>query len=76
MNSRMEWSTVEDWEELPSDPNPEQDLGYTSEEWEIVETDHGKRRKIVFLPPEADHVGRDEFIVADERCVEDLLDSR
>lgn len=72
----MSWSTVDDWKELPSDPNPKQDLGYTSEEWEIVETEHGNRQRKVFLPPESEQVGRDEFIVAEDRCVEDLLDAR
>lgn len=56
-----------DWQRVPNDPDPEQDLGYDLAELTIVRSpteDH-----VVFLPTEEDCVEDEAFIIADTELV-------
>jgi hypothetical protein len=56
----------QDWEELPSDPDLREDLGYELLDLEAYETD-GDR--ILFLPKDEDMIRNEAFIVAQEEDV-------
>jgi hypothetical protein len=68
-------ATFEDWESLSTHPDPEDDLGYGTIEWEVIKTpshsDH-----YVYLPTDEELLEDATFIVAgpDGRC--DLADRR
>lgn len=66
--------TQEDWETLPMDPDPEEDLGYEPLEWDVVSAQSNNRDQLLFLPADEDALRNDAFIVADESAVCDVDD--
>lgn len=71
----MSWSSNSEWEQLPDDPDLEDDLGYRTTEWEIVRPSNGSGHYI-FLPEDEEMLRRDAFIVADEESVCDVESKR
>jgi hypothetical protein len=59
-----------EWEEVPEDPDPHENLGYEIEELTVIrsETDD----QYVFLPAEESHLLEEAFIVATEDSLVDL----
>lgn len=62
-------ATRREWEELPSDPDLYDDLGYEMLDLEAYETE-GDR--ILFLPKDEDMIRNEAFIVADKKSVMSL----
>lgn len=63
------------WERVPTDPDPEEDLGYSAEPLLAIDApERGGQR--IFLPAEDEQLLDDEFIVADEDSVVELDDRR
>ena len=65
-----------EWETVPMDPDPEDDLGYDPLEWDVVSTDTAGREQLLFLPADEDALRSDAFIVADESDVADVIQNR
>jgi hypothetical protein len=63
-----------EWETVPMDPDPEDDLGYDPLEWDVVSTDTAGREQLLFLPADEDALHEDAFIVADADAVCDLVE--
>jgi hypothetical protein len=63
----------EDWQEVPRDPDPE-DLGYRSNEWEVIRAKKDDSGHLMFLPEEEDRLREEAFIVADNCSVCDVAD--
>lgn len=61
----------EDWEQLPSDPNPVDDLGYAFCEWEEFATPDSSET-VMFLPADEEVLRQDAFVVVAEDSVVDL----
>jgi hypothetical protein len=62
-----------DWEELPPDPDLEDDFGYEMLDLEVVKA-HNSKGQFMFLPRDEDMVRNDAFVVADDSSVCDVLD--
>lgn len=65
-----------DWEDVDVDPDPERDLGYEGEEWDVIAVDQRGDEHVVFLPPEEDDAWEEEFIVAETEFLCDLAEMR
>jgi len=62
-----------DWEDVPTDPEPD-NLGYESSKWErIPVTDDDQ---VIFLPGNEEDLADDAFIVLDEADLCDLVTRR
>lgn len=55
----------QDWEDLPANPDPREDLGYELSDLEAYETDGD----VVILPTDEDMLREDAFVVIDEADV-------
>lgn len=64
-----------DWERLPDDPNPAQDLGYQLEDWDAFSVDDAVG-SLLFLPRDEELLRTDAFVVADASAVCLLKDHR
>lgn len=53
-----------EWEDLPDDPHPADDLGYEMEELTVIES--ATDSKYIFLPADESQLGEEEFIVVSE----------
>lgn len=65
-----------DWEAVPENPDPEQDLGYSGDEWDCFPIEQRGDEHRLFLPPEEEHVWQEEFIIAEVELVCELEDAR
>jgi hypothetical protein len=63
--------TREQWEAVPTDPDPQVNLGYEYADWDEFETQDGSGQ-IMFLPSDEDKIRDDAFVVADEDSVANL----
>ena len=63
-----------DWETLPMDPDPEEDLGYEPLEWDVVSAENNGRDQLLFLPADEDALRNEAFIVAETDAVCDVRD--
>lgn len=63
--------TREEWEELSSDPDMEDDLGYRFAEWEEYSTVDGSET-LMYLPGDESLLRDDAYVVAPEEAVKDL----
>ena len=62
-----------DWEDVPTDPEPD-NLGYESSKWErIPVTDDDQ---VIFLPGNEEDLADDAFVVLDEADLCDLVTRR
>ena len=62
-----------DWEDIPTDPGPD-NLGYESSKWErIPVTDDDQ---VIFLPGNEEDLADDAFVVLDEADLCDLVTRR
>ena len=59
-----------DWEEVPEDPDPHENLGYEIEELTVIRSETNDQ--YVFLPAEESHLLEEAFIVATEDSLVDL----
>jgi hypothetical protein len=66
----------EEWDTLPMDPDPEEDLGYDPLEWDVVSAHSNGEDQLLFLPADEDALRRDAFIVANEDSVCDMTKHR
>lgn len=64
------------WEELPSDPDIEEDLGYVPVEFEVIRTEKTGETTYLFLPNDEDLLMDEAYIVADEDAVCSVGDCR
>lgn len=71
----MSVPSAAEWEQLPVDPDPERDLGYSLLEWDVVEAKNGSGQ-LIFLPSDEELLRDDAFIVASESSVCDVDDCR
>lgn len=62
-----------DWESVPVDPDPNDDLGYGVRPLRVVPA-AGTEDRYVFLPREQDQTASDEFVVVDGDTVASVLD--
>ncbi|PSP85568.1 hypothetical protein BRC96_02230 [Halobacteriales archaeon QS_6_64_34] len=59
-----------EWEEVPEDPDPHENLGYEIEELTVIRSETNDQ--YVFLPAEESHLLEEAFIVATEDSLVDL----
>lgn len=59
-----------EWEEVPEDPDPHENLDYELEELTVVRSETNDQ--YVFLPAEESHLLEEAFIVASEDSLVDL----
>lgn len=62
--------TDTNWEEVPDDPDPHENLNYEIQELTVIQSEADDN--YVFLPAEEDHLLEEAFIVASEDSVVDL----
>jgi len=60
----------EEWKEVPTDPDPESDLGYEMEELTVVKSSTDSQ--LIFLPEHESQLGEEEFIVIHSDSLRDL----
>lgn len=70
----MSSSIPDEWEELPPDPDPNRDLKYDMIDLEVVSASCGSQDYLLFIPHDEDLLRDDEFIVAAESTVCDLIE--
>ncbi|WP_135302758.1 hypothetical protein [Haloarcula amylovorans] len=58
------------WDEVPDDPDPHENLGYELAELTVIQSETDDR--YVFLPAEEDQLLEEAFIVADEDALVEL----
>lgn len=63
-----------EWLKQPPDPDPERDLGYELDSWEVTDTHCRGEEHLVYLPSSNRMHGDSEFIVAHPDDVCDLFD--
>lgn len=61
------------WQEIDADPDPETDLGYELDEWDVVEARSRGQDHLMFLPSDEEQLRDDAFIVADPAIVYDVV---
>jgi len=59
-----------EWEHVPVDPDPHENLGYEIEELTVIESETNDQ--YVFLPAEESHLLEEAFIVATADALVDL----
>ncbi|WP_277541145.1 hypothetical protein [Haloarcula laminariae] len=62
--------TKTEWEEVPEDPDPHENLGYELEELTVIQSE--TKDQFVFLPAEESHLLEEAFIVATEDSLVEL----
>jgi hypothetical protein len=72
----MRGSTTTDWEELPSDPDLSDDLGYVPVEFEVIRTTKTGDPTYLFLPNDDDLLMDEAYIVAEEDATCSVADMR
>lgn len=55
------------WQRVPEDPDPQQDLGYDIEDLTVVTSP--TESHVVFLPPDESYLDDEAFIIADTGAV-------
>ena len=87
MDSKLDHPTFDDeslaaepfsraeWEQLPTDPDPVENLGYDRVDWEEFAALDGTDQ-VMFLPADEDVLREDAFVVADRQAVCDLAEQR
>lgn len=63
-----------DWENLPSDPESAEDLGYELIDLDVVRTEVDGNCRYLVLPSDEDLLRENAFMVASESSVCDLSD--
>lgn len=63
-------SSKTEWEQVPEDPDPHENLDYELEELTVVRSETNDQ--YVFLPAEESHLLEEAFIVASEDSLVDL----
>ena len=71
----MTTALQDEWKQVPSDPDPVEDLGYEYGPLSVVSVEEGEE-KYIFLPREEEHLTDSEFMIADAGSVRDLGDCR
>lgn len=71
----MKETSIERWEGVSSNPDPEEDLGYDLQALSIITVGDADEQCMV-LPTDGDHLDDDEFMVADPELVCDLHERR
>ena len=59
------------WEKLPANPDIHTDLGYSTTDWEVIET-LDNSNQVIFMPEDEELLKDDAFIVANEHITCDL----
>jgi len=59
-----------EWEQVPEDPDPHENLGYEMEELTVIRSETNDQ--YVFLPAEESHLLEEAFIVATADALVDL----
>ncbi|MFC6755528.1 MULTISPECIES: hypothetical protein [Haloarcula] len=59
-----------EWDQVPEDPDPHENLGYELEELTVIRSETNDQ--YVFLPAEESHLLEEAFIVAAEDALADL----
>ena len=72
----MSGPTQAGWEELPSDPDIEEDLGYVPVDFEVIRTEKTDRTTYLFLPNDEELLMDEAYIVAEEGAVCSVGDCR
>jgi len=62
--------TKTEWEQVPEDPDPHENLGYELEELTVIRSETNDQ--YVFLPAEESHLLEEAFIVATADALVDL----
>lgn len=61
---------AEQWKDVPTDPDPETDLGYEAEELTVVQSSADSQ--VIVLPEDEAQIGKEEFIVIDEESFREI----
>lgn len=60
------------WQDVASDPDPVDDLGYEGLDLDVIQTTAEGRQQVLMMPTEEDLLHEDAFLVVDEDVVRDL----
>lgn len=71
----MNETAIEKWEQVSSNPDPAEDLGYDLQALSIITIGDANEQSMV-LPANSNYLEDDEFIVADPDLVRDLHEER
>lgn len=72
----MSCPTPEDWERMPENPDPAEDLGYEGADWDVIAVEQRGKEHRLFLPPEDEYVWSEEFLIAETEFVCDAAEMR
>lgn len=72
----MSSSLHTDWEMASADPDPRKDLGYQSDDWDVITTEQQGTKHLVFLPTDTEEIHRESFIITTHHSVCELVDMR
>jgi len=67
--------TRSEWENVPIDPDPTDELGYEWGELDII-TAADDKEKLVVLPEDEEMIREDAFIILSEDCLYDVVNKR
>jgi hypothetical protein len=70
-----EWTSLEAWKALPSNPDLNHQFGYELTDWDVI-THDGDTGDLIFLPADQEALAEDAFIVAKEGDVCELVARR
>lgn len=63
-----------DWQQVPSDPDLEADLGYELDDLDVIETNNGSGQ-VLMLPRDEEQLRDECFLVVQEESLVNLIDS-
>lgn len=70
----MEGRVSDTWRELPPNPDPTEDLGYTLVELDFIPTTTSGGEEILVLPTDEEMLREEAFMVVDRRSMVELTE--
>ena len=61
-----------EWERKPTNPDLKRDLGYEMLDWEVIQSEQGNRKLLLFLPSDKDMLKDNAFMVVESSGVCEL----
>ncbi len=68
--------TPTQWESVPADPDPQRDLEYSCDDWDVVRTTCQRQSHLLFLPQDEQLLEQDAFVIVSESAVVEMLSYR
>ena len=68
----MQGAHTRDWENVPDDPDPADDLGYEDVELDLIPTTAAGSDRMLVLPTDEEILADDAFLIVDQLSVHEL----